>query len=125
MIHQRFYAVRTRPDDKRVVERALYNHTRIIAAEENVPNGHSAGRSVFILATVGESHEDADYLAAYQKGRLESFGSFGVGQVFKNYPEAEFFAGDEWDAYPEMVQTITPAQYLAREFGTDESEWTV
>lgn len=125
MINQRFTAVRLRPDDLRVVERALYNHTRVISAEKNIPNGHSQGTTVVILATVGDSYEDADYIAAYQKERLESFGSFGVSQVFTDYPAAEMFAGEEWDAYPEMVPALTPAQHLAREFSTDESEWTV
>lgn len=125
MTTRRYFLVRSRPDDKRVLERALYNHSRIAGAEENVPNGASAGKSVFIVETAADTDKEAAYLASYQVGRLGSFGSFGLSEVFETYVAAEFEAGETWDAYPEMVHFVSPAQHLAREFGTDVSEWEV
>ena len=129
MVHHRFFVTRSRPGDLRVIKSALYNAARVAGTEENIPTGHSKGYTVAIVSVTGTSEDHVEYLANYQAARLQSFSGIGVSDVFKTYVEAESYCGEEYDAYPEMVHTRTPSQVaaesLAREFGTDVSEWTV
>lgn len=129
MLHRRYFVTRSQPRDLASIKAALYDHTRVAGLEENITDGLSQGRTVTILETTSDSADRADYLAAYQAGRLQSFGGIGVSQVFEIFGSAVMYAGEEYDAYPDMVHTRTPSQVaaesLAREFGTDVSEWEV
>jgi hypothetical protein len=65
-----FTVVHHDEDQKRVVESALYGHSRIVS---HVTNGHYHG---WVIAT---SSEDPTYHADYQRGRMLSF-PFGASQ---------------------------------------------
>lgn len=124
MTTRRFFCTRSNPRDLASVKAALYGHSRVAGLETNITDGHSQGRTVAIIETNGRTDADAEYAVNYQRERLMSFGGIGVSEPFMDYTQAEFYAGEEYDSYPEMVHSFTPAEYLAREFGTDVSEWT-
>lgn len=128
MLNYRYFVTRSQPRDLRSVKAALYSSARVVAVEEDIADGQSKGYTVAIVE-VFTDRNDADFLATYQADRLRSFGGIGVSEVFGNMGSAEMYAGAEYDAYPMRVQDRSPSQVaaesLAREFGTDVSEWTV
>jgi len=122
----RYFLVITREDDRRTLRRALYDHSRVVAEERDLPFGTYKGKTVSIVETVATDASQAEYLAAYQVGRLQSFGSIGTSrEIFATYSAAEQEAGENYDAYPETIQAHDPYAALAAEFGTDRSEWTL
>lgn len=125
MTVSRFFVVACRPTDYRVVERALYSPSRILASEVEVPYGPYAGKTVLIIETTAPTAEEANRLVAHQADRLRSFGSIGVSLLTHyTYRSAEIEA-DEMGAIVAYVARLSPAQHLAREFGNDVSEWEV
>lgn len=94
--HERFFTVATSTPD--TLPAYLYDHTRIVSRVEDAERG----RTHFLLRTTADSAERVEYLANYQRDRLQS-GLHGTGSVFGSTDEPVREHLKNWDV------DLTPA----------------